>query len=247
MSDLVPRYVERDLLAVFSGDRDEHVCPFGKTELVKSRDNGKTWSKQSTINDFPLDDRDAGIIQTIKWTLLVTWFTSIAFAQKTNLYRQYYGDKIVDGWQKAIWDATPKVVKQWLGSWTRRSIDNGKTWDKPVRLAASTPHGAIQLRDGRLLYVGMDLYGKYRVIVEESRNDGRSWKMIGSIPTPKNKSGNHYHEPHVVETHSGKLVAQIRYTPPTTQRTFSSSRKVTTAVRPGQPRMPRRYGDTRPT
>ena len=26
------------LLVVFSGDRDEHVCPWGKTQLVRSRD-----------------------------------------------------------------------------------------------------------------------------------------------------------------------------------------------------------------
>jgi len=33
-----------ELLAVFSGDRDEHVCPFGKVQMVRSADGGKTWT-----------------------------------------------------------------------------------------------------------------------------------------------------------------------------------------------------------
>ena len=32
---------EGELLVVFSGNRDEHVCPFGKTELIRSSDSGK--------------------------------------------------------------------------------------------------------------------------------------------------------------------------------------------------------------
>ena len=47
------------LLAVFSGDRDEHVCPWGKTHLVRSSDDGETWSAPEIIRDSPLDDRDA--------------------------------------------------------------------------------------------------------------------------------------------------------------------------------------------
>ena len=31
-----------ELLAVFSGDRDEHVDPFGKVQMVRSRDGGET-------------------------------------------------------------------------------------------------------------------------------------------------------------------------------------------------------------
>jgi hypothetical protein len=68
-----------ELIAAFSGDRDAHVCPWGKTQIVRSADQGRTWSLPQTITNTPLDDRDAGIIQTQKGTLLVTWFTSMAF------------------------------------------------------------------------------------------------------------------------------------------------------------------------
>ena len=38
-----------ELLAVFSGDRDEHVCPFGKVQMVRSADGGRTWDVASEI------------------------------------------------------------------------------------------------------------------------------------------------------------------------------------------------------
>lgn len=37
-----------EILAVFSGDRDAHVCPHGKVQLTRSTDNGETWSKAET-------------------------------------------------------------------------------------------------------------------------------------------------------------------------------------------------------
>ena len=46
-----------DLLAVFSGDREEHICPWGKTHLVRSSDDGVTWDAdnerivQAALND----------------------------------------------------------------------------------------------------------------------------------------------------------------------------------------------------
>lgn len=64
-----------DLLVVFSGDRTAHVSPDGKTQMIRSRDGGKTWSEPATINDLSIDDRDARIIRTKQGTMLVSWFT----------------------------------------------------------------------------------------------------------------------------------------------------------------------------
>ncbi|MCK4991761.1 MAG: exo-alpha-sialidase, partial [Bacteroidales bacterium] len=68
-----------ELLVVFSGMRDAHVCPFGITQIIRSDDSGKSWTDPVTINNTPLDDRDAGILETRNGTLLVNWFTSLAF------------------------------------------------------------------------------------------------------------------------------------------------------------------------
>jgi hypothetical protein len=59
----VCRLANGDLLAVFSGDRDSHICPWGKVQMVRSADDGETWNAPVTIANGILDDRDAGIVQ----------------------------------------------------------------------------------------------------------------------------------------------------------------------------------------
>jgi sialidase-1 len=201
----ITRTNDNELLVVFSGDRDAHVCPWGKTQMIRSRNNGKTWSEPEIINNTPLDDRDAGILQTKKGTLLVSWFTSVAFMLPVYkaAFERYarYAEKI-----------TPDIKEKWLGNWVRRSQDNGKTWGQPVRTTVTAPHGPIQLRDGRLLYVGMgNRNGQGGVQVEESSDDGLSWKVIATIPKPDFPTS--MSEPHMVELASGKLLAMVRNEP----------------------------------
>jgi len=204
-----------ELIAGFSGDRDEHVCPWGVTQLVRSQDGGVTWSEPETITNTPLDDRDVGIIETQRGTLLVAWFTSVAFVEHQDRLRERYGDEVVDGWRERIEAVTPELRDRWLGNWTRRSEDGGKTWDQPVRTVGSAPHGPNVLSDGRLLYVGRGQQdGAPALTVEESSDDGRSWQVISTVPIPSSESIAHYHEPHVVETLGGRLVAMFRYQPP---------------------------------
>ena len=98
----VARTDQGELLVVFSGDRDAHVCPYGKTQIVRSSDDGSTWSAPETINDTPLDDRDAGIVVTRSGAVVVSWFTSVASEARMLRYREQYGDEAVDRWQATI-------------------------------------------------------------------------------------------------------------------------------------------------
>lgn len=196
-----------ELLVVFSGNRDAHVCPFGVTQMVRSSDNGKTWSDPVTINNTPLDDRDAGILETRSGTLLVNWFTSLAFATPKNFSRH-------PAWQRHAEKLGPETRTHWLGNWTRRSLDGGNTWETPVKQNVSAPHGPIELQDGRLLYVGTGSQNKEKVLgVEESRDDGKTWRLIATIDIPREESIKSYWEPHVAELPDGKLVAMFRYQP----------------------------------
>lgn len=45
------------LHALFSGDRDGHVCPFGKSYYTRSADDGQTWD---TNNEFRLPEAPTG-------------------------------------------------------------------------------------------------------------------------------------------------------------------------------------------
>jgi len=198
----VCRRADNELLVVFSGDRDAHVCPWGKVQLVRSADDGESWSKPVTICNTPLDDRDAGIIETTDGSLIVNWFTSLAFDRK----------QAPETWKRHAEKLTPEIREQWLGYWTRRSTDGGKTWDTPLQHLDSAPHGGIRLKNGQLVFVGKrSVEGRTELIVEESRDDARSWQQIGTVPQNPEDDRNRYYEPHVVEAGDGRLVAMFRY------------------------------------
>jgi len=203
-----------ELLAVFSGNRDEHVCPYGITQMIRSNDNGKTWTDPVTINNTPLDDRDAGILETKKGTLLVTWFTSMAFDNDRS-YIQH------PEYKRHKEKLNKETINYWLGNWTRRSLDKGKTWEEPVKQLVTSPHGPIELKDGRLLYVGTTtINNKKKLAVEESKNDGLTWNLLATIDIPVDESIDPYSEPHVVELDNGKLVAMFRYQPSDRSKSF---------------------------
>ncbi len=208
----IAKTADGELLAVFSGDRDEHVCPWGKTEMVRSSDNGKTWTEPFIVNNTPLDDRDAGIIVTKKGTILVSWFTSLAFDEPR--YKNHYPEEITKTWVRHAEKLSPETRKQWLGCWVRRSTDNGDTWGDPIRVEVNSPHGPIQLADGRIFYVGRTLWTENVSLgVIESRDDGRTWQRIGTISVAPGEKIEHYHELHTVERGDGKIIAMIRYQP----------------------------------
>ena len=199
----IARTMEGELVVAYSGDRDEHICPWGKTELVRSSDEGETWSEPVVIRDTPLDDRDAGIIQTRLGTLVVSWFTSVEFENQPEFETN-------ESWQRQAAALTAADRERWSGSWTHRSEDGGATWQQPVRTTGSAPHGPIQLRDGRLLYLGSGFVEGERIMgAEESTDDGRSWQLIGSAPLPDSMTHG-LGEPHLVEADSGRIIGMFR-------------------------------------
>lgn len=203
-----------ELLAVFSGDRDAHICPFGKVQLVRSSDQGETWSAPEIVCNTELDDRDAGVVELSNGDLVLAWFTSLAYESQIRDRAKLKPGSPPFYWWLHDQKISKAAKEEGLGFFTVRSSDGGRTWEKPARTLGSTPHGPIVLRDGRLLYVGRYFRDDKRCVisVEESRDNGRSWQSIGEIPAvPEEDKPQMFHEPHVVETGDGRLVAQIRY------------------------------------
>ena len=208
----IARADDGELIVVFSGRRSEHVCPYGQTILVRSHDDGATWSRPEVVNNTPLDDRDAGIIVLRDGTWVVSWFTSVAFKAWETRLRGSYGDAEVDRWKPYMDATTPEIQDEWLDSWTRRSTDRGKTWGESVRATATSPHGPIELTDGRLLYVGGgEPQRKISVGVMESTDQGRSWSLCSEIPLAPGTKRGWYTEPHAVETADGRVVNLFRF------------------------------------
>ena len=211
-----------EIAAVFSGDRQGHVCPYGKVQMVRSSDGGETWTAPETIANDILDNRDAGILQFPDGEILVTYFTSVAYltdpAAHIDRHPEYrwHHEKI-----------SPALLKQSLGYFRISSVDGGRTWSQPWRMGnvSHAPHGPILLRDGRLLMLGRSFRGRQidsgegplhqSIITAWASNDrGMTWNCLCpqiSDMDGENSRPKMMHEPHVVELDDGTLVGLVRY------------------------------------
>ena len=216
----ITRNSDGKILVAFSGDRQGHVCPYGKIQMIRSGDEGETWSDAETICNTSLDDRDPGVVLLNSGTILLNWST-LDFAVNTeetlDQYRQSNGDEVVEGWIRHYRKIPREDIDRDSGKWTRRSTDGGATWQAPSSSITHAPHGPTQLSDGRLVMIGTiwdyQNWEQSGVRVVESTDDGHSWREIGSIPRPKDAKGIRlwFHEPSVTETREGKLVCLARY------------------------------------
>ncbi len=207
-----------ELLLVYSGGREAHVCPFGRVELMRSHDAGDTWTFPRTVFDGPIDDRDAGIVETHSGALLVTTFTSLAYEpilqreeKKQAAGNGSWSDEKLARWRGAHNRISEEQRKKELGVWMLRSTDGGVSWSKKYDCLVDSPHGPVRLDDGRMLYAGKDLWREgARVGVCESVDDGVSWRWLAEIPTRKGDDHNKYHELHAVDAGGGRIVVHIR-------------------------------------
>ncbi len=213
----VVRLADGTVLVASSGLRSEHVCPWGKTVLHVSPDEGRTWSPSKVIQDSPLDDRDAGVLDLGGGHVLVSWFTS-----DTRKYvhddwvMKLLGEEGIAAWNATLSTWTEEMVSHWLGSWVLLSADGGETWGEPIRVPVSAPHGPSRLRSGDLLYLGKRFVTGWNemavgsIVAARSRDGGGSWEELGAVPVCPGTSPANYHEPHVLELPSGRLLGAIR-------------------------------------
>lgn len=207
------------LMLVFSGGREDHVCPFGRVDSMQSNDNGKTWTWPRTLLDSAIDDRDSGVVETSKGSLLVTTFTSLAYdtyrlkdalAKKPGESGAWPEDRL-GRWLAAHNRLDDSQRQQELGQWMIRSTDGGVTWSARYSSIVNSPHGPVQLSDGRLLYAGVQLWDPERKVgVCESIDDGQSWRWLADIPVRTGDESKEYHELHAVEAKSGRIIIHIR-------------------------------------
>ena len=217
----VARMEDGTLIVSSSGLRNYHVCPFGRTVICMSTDDGRTWTSPRVINDTPLDDRDSGIISLGGRRLLVTWFSVDARGTKPSEYEMGLSPQDAERYQQGLGNMTDEATERYGGSWVRTSDDGGLTWDDPVRVPVSSPHGPNRLANGDLVYLGKtvasDEIGKVMnagsIGLIRSADGGHTWSAQGTVPLPDDLDVGCFHEPHVVELGDGRLLGLIRYDP----------------------------------
>ena len=218
------------LNVVASGHRFTHLCPWGRTWLWESADEGQNWAGPSTINNTPLDDRDAGIIPLSGSRRAVTWFTvsskglySICENWYRNVYKSTLGDDAV--WKRlndCVAETTDDTRRQWFGSWIRISPD-GEFWGEMRRAPVSSPHGFIVLKDGSWLYVGKEWkLNESTLIIQNdtpiqaysSADEGKTWNFLGTVHLPEDMPKAKLHEPYAIQLADGAILAAVRYEAP---------------------------------
>jgi Neuraminidase (sialidase) len=187
-----------DVLAVIRSGA-AHVGVKGRLDLIRSTDNGKTWSAPWTAIDEQFDDRNPAMGQLKDGTIVLAYVVASGY-DETGL--RFSGKR-----EERIFDGVYLIF----------SKDNGRTWTKPVRDAnirnfykgkgAVSPYGKIvQLPDGTVL---MTVYFEFfderhnQSYLFRSKNGGKSWGEPVRL-------GEHYNETGIVRLRDGRLLAALR-------------------------------------
>ncbi len=193
-----------------SGFRLGHICPFGKTVISYSEDDGKTYTLPTPVIDTYLDDRDGGLCTFGESGLIITSFNNRVDWQKQitdDPYKLSYLNKI-----------TPEQEDKYLGATFRVSYDNGITFGPLYKSPITSPHGPCELSDGTILWVGcifdgsyMRCEGKNDIQVYSLNPENGEMKFVGEIENIEidAKKYNSY-EPHAIVLDSGTLLTHIR-------------------------------------
>jgi hypothetical protein len=148
----------------------------GRAMIIRSTDNGKTWSKPVTILDTPDDDRHPAFIELADGTLLCSVFT-------------YPGVDNADLQKNPALSFKTAIV---------RSFDNGRSWDNglirpPSPFVSDETNGPMVLRnDGSVLLTtdGTPVNGgPTQVAVFKGTDKGAIWQLLSTI-----KAGNKLQE-----------------------------------------------------
>ncbi len=213
----VTKLTDGTLVAGCSGGRIYHVCPFGKSMLFFSHDDGETWSSPMIVNDTWMDDRDVGLTALPNGGLLMSWFSldyDILDKNDAGL-RKIYSEseyRLVQAYRDSVY-CNPE---QKPGSYIRISKDGGMTWGDPIKVPVSSPHGPVLLKDGSLLYLGKQRNGdteddQRAVVAYRSADEGQTWEELGCVPLMEGSDWSYFYEPHAIELSSGRILGAIRF------------------------------------
>lgn len=197
------------IAVVVSGFRRRHICPFGKTVIVYSSDEGKTYTSPEPVIETVLDDRDGGVMTFGESGVIVTSFNNTTKFQRERPF--------ADDYDKAYLDSiTEEQEAEALGASFRISNDCGATFGERFKSPITSPHGPIQLKDGTIFWVG-HLFAMHN---EHERNNIKAYtinvndgsmEFVGEIEDVY-VDGEHMLscEPYAIELNDGSILVHIR-------------------------------------
>ena len=206
-----------EMMAVWSGDRYAHICPFGRVLASRSHDGGYTWDPPYPIMNTPLDDRDAGIVRSGD-TLIATSFNNSRERQRFYAERGKYPEpkrSFVDSYLGLVSD---DEEQKYLGATLSVSHDGGKTFTEPCPMPITSPHGPLALPEGGLLWVGRAMHplkpdpAFVDTVQAWHMDENGEFRFLGSIDPLFDEDGTRLTscEPHAILLEDGTVLAHIR-------------------------------------
>lgn len=210
----VARLPDGRIIAVCSGFRMRHVCPFGRVVAFYSEDEGASWSSPVLLSDSLLDSRDAGICVSKDLVLLTTFTSGKAVQEKyMDMWYRYDGLKKENDFISAYLNLIDgKAEKEQLGSFVM--LGNGYRFGERIRVFGnlSAPHGAFAKNGGGFWYAGEyrsfgadEAQGKLALL---GSDDGIRWTEKGEIDLPENDL--RFCECHGIQLPDGKIIVLVR-------------------------------------
>ena len=193
-----------------SGFRLYHVCPFGKTVIAYSEDDGESFTAPAAVLDTALDDRDGGLCTFGKSGLIVTSFNNtVKFQRDSNALR---AESPTKSYIEAYLDTVPKDAEDRdLGLTYRVSCDNGVTFGRVMKSPITSPHGPIELKDGTILYVGTSHNNGFSIHAYKMNLSDGSFEHLSEINTDAIKDRSLTPcEPYAIELDDGRILCHIR-------------------------------------
>ena len=210
------------IAVVASGFRLRHICPFGKTVISYSENEGETYTLPAPVIDTPLDDRDGGIMTFGESGVIVTSFNNTVDFQRNCISTGTANFKKQSN-ERSLYDmayldtVTPEEEAEALGVSFRISHDNGVTFGKIHKSPITSPHGPVELPDGSIIWVGRTFSSEKdrekvvdRIEAHKMNPDG-SMEFIGAIDNIEHCGITPLLcEPHAIALKDGSLLAHIR-------------------------------------
>lgn len=203
------RAANGDLLVTFCST-DEHLGPDGRASLIRSTDDGHSWSAPVTAYDSPLDDRDIGLTRAPDGTLaLHIWTTNWTEEMYGRYSTDSYPAETLAAWTEHVNTPAYRNASDHEGRWTLTSTDHGQTWHHRVR-GPDAVHGGIVLDNGTWLTAAYR-EEKGNVAIFTAPASTGPWGKSIVIETPLTDTLR-FGEPHVAQLPSGRIVVVIRAT-----------------------------------
>jgi lysophospholipase L1-like esterase len=147
---------------------DGGVLCIGNKDVLRSADEGRTWSSAPMFADaakFSVSNERA-LLRTREGVIISAWMNG---AEK----------KTPQGWRWG--DSSVKWTHFILPTYTCRSTDDGKTWETPAKLSdpwCGCIHSLIQMKTGRVVLVGQEIIPQWRhaTVMWVSDDLGKSWQ-----------------------------------------------------------------------